>query len=474
MAKRRGSKSLPPPPPLPGGRPYDVLAHRIAGAVGEAHGADKAMLFNVCDELGQPKGWVKTGNIALDRALGGRGFPLGRISEIAGWERAGKSTMVDQCIAQAQRDGGVGALVDTERARDRAYMTALGVNPDTLVWMKARSLEEVFEEAEVVIRQVDHVNTLAWVEALRFHGMKVSDPPTRPYRVYSEPDARGVRRVLRKLDLAYWDREQMGVLSRWQQKAGLTVTGMRDTASREVLRPGVLGLDPTEYDCRELMEAHYKGETSPWVTLADRPVVMGWDSIALTGTEAEVDGTARDTHVAPAAKIIRYNLRRLVQLMDDVGVALLVTNQFYSKLGGLGSKRWGAGEDVETYGGGGMKYASGVRVEVQRSGAIKRSSTDQIIGQTCRLRVIKSRLGGADHRCEYALLDGRGAVDAYAIFEDLKERGIIRQSGSWAGFEDTRVCAKKFQGWTGLEKLLKEEPPETEAQVRALYMEGIL
>ena len=71
--------------------------------------------------------FIPTGSIAIDRLIGG-GWPVGRISEVAAWEAVGKSTLLDQSLAQCQRIGGIGSLVDTERARDSTYTNTLGVD----------------------------------------------------------------------------------------------------------------------------------------------------------------------------------------------------------------------------------------------------------------------------------------------------------------------------------------------------------
>ena len=68
-----------------------------------------------------------TGILAVDRLTGG-GWPIGRMTELAAWEGIGKSTLIDQSIAETQRNGGRAALIDTENARDLSYMATLGVD----------------------------------------------------------------------------------------------------------------------------------------------------------------------------------------------------------------------------------------------------------------------------------------------------------------------------------------------------------
>src|SRR4030081_470961 len=75
---------------------------------------------------------ISTGSIALDMALGVGGIPRGRITEIYGTESSGKTTIALQCIAQAQKKGGVCAYIDVEHAIDPEYAKNLGVDVDNL------------------------------------------------------------------------------------------------------------------------------------------------------------------------------------------------------------------------------------------------------------------------------------------------------------------------------------------------------
>jgi len=87
--------------------------------------------------------WIPTGSLAIDRLTGG-GYPVGRIVEVAAWESVGKTTLLDQSIADHQRRGGVACLIDTEQARDEAYTVRLGVNADELITHKALTVEDAF------------------------------------------------------------------------------------------------------------------------------------------------------------------------------------------------------------------------------------------------------------------------------------------------------------------------------------------
>lgn len=76
---------------------------------------------------------ISTGSINIDLALGVGGVPRGRIIEIYGAESSGKTTIALQIIAQAQKNGGLGAFIDAEHALDPVYAKALGVDVEELL-----------------------------------------------------------------------------------------------------------------------------------------------------------------------------------------------------------------------------------------------------------------------------------------------------------------------------------------------------
>src|SRR6266508_34968 len=95
---------------------------------------------------------IPTGSIALDIALGVGGIPRGRVTEIFGPEASGKTTIVQHIIAEAQRTGGVAALIDAEHALDPTYAQHCGVNVDELFISQPDTGEQALEIAEALVR----------------------------------------------------------------------------------------------------------------------------------------------------------------------------------------------------------------------------------------------------------------------------------------------------------------------------------
>ena len=107
-------------------------------------------------KLGEQPQWdvqvIPSGSVALDHALGIGGYPRGRIVEIYGPESSGKTTLAIHAIAQAQKAGGIAAMIDAEHAFDRTYAKALGVNLDTLLISQPDNGEQALEIADNLIR----------------------------------------------------------------------------------------------------------------------------------------------------------------------------------------------------------------------------------------------------------------------------------------------------------------------------------
>ena len=108
-------------------------------------------------KLGDQPEWdaaqvIPSGSIALDHALGIGGYPKGRIIEIYGPESSGKTTLAIHAIAEAQKAGGIAAIIDAEHAFDRTYAKSLGVDLETLLISQPDNGEQALEIADNLIR----------------------------------------------------------------------------------------------------------------------------------------------------------------------------------------------------------------------------------------------------------------------------------------------------------------------------------
>ena len=107
-------------------------------------------------KLGEQPKWevstIPSGSISLDFALGIGGYPRGRVVEIYGPESSGKTTLAIHAIAEAQKVGGIAAIIDAEHAFDRTYAKKLGVDVDTLLISQPDNGEQALEITDHLIR----------------------------------------------------------------------------------------------------------------------------------------------------------------------------------------------------------------------------------------------------------------------------------------------------------------------------------
>lgn len=134
----------------------------------------KGSIYRLGNENVEPWPSISTGALSLDIALGIGGVPRGRIVEIYGPESSGKSTIALSIVAESQREGGVCAYIDSEHALDPAYMKALGVNLDDLLFSQpdygeaalniVRKLVDCGEVSVIVVDSVAALTPKAEIE----------------------------------------------------------------------------------------------------------------------------------------------------------------------------------------------------------------------------------------------------------------------------------------------------------------------
>ena len=95
---------------------------------------------------------IRTGSLALDKALGVGGYPRGRVIEIYGPESSGKTTLALHAVAEAQKNGGIAVFIDAEHALDVAYAKRLGVDCDELLISQPDTGEQALEIADMLVR----------------------------------------------------------------------------------------------------------------------------------------------------------------------------------------------------------------------------------------------------------------------------------------------------------------------------------
>jgi recombination protein RecA len=146
VASKSRAKSTPSPAPSTGGD--GKMLNNALGQIEKAFG--KGAIMKLTDTGANVAG-ISTGALSLDLALGGRGFPRGRVIELFGPESSGKTTLALSTIASAQQSGGIAAFIDAEHALDPSWAKKIGVNLEELLVSQPSYGEEALQIAEMLI-----------------------------------------------------------------------------------------------------------------------------------------------------------------------------------------------------------------------------------------------------------------------------------------------------------------------------------
>ncbi len=296
----------------------------------------------------QPK-WdvqvIPSGSIALDHALGIGGYPKGRIVEIYGPESSGKTTLAIHAIAEAQKQGGIAAIIDAEHAFDRTYAKALGIDLETLLISQPDNGEQALEIADNLIR-----------------------------------------------------------------------SGAVD--------------------------------------------IIVIDSVAALTPKAEIEGDMGDNKVGLQARLMSQALRKLTGNISRTNTCCIFINQLREKIGIM------FGNPETTTGGNALKFYSSVRVDVRRATQIK--DGDEALGNRTKIKIVKNKMAPPFKKAEFDIVYGEGISLIGEIIDLGVEMDIIKKSGSWFSYNDSKLG----QGREAVKKLLSDNIELCE-EIEALIREKI-
>jgi recombination protein RecA len=142
-------------PTRPGSRPAVETpdTRMLDNAVGQIEKAfGRGAIMRLSDASAVPIEGIPSGALSLDLALGGQGFPRGRVVELFGPESSGKTTLALHVLANAQRAGGIAAIIDAEHALDPTWAKRLGVDLESLLVSQPSYGEEALQIAEMLIK----------------------------------------------------------------------------------------------------------------------------------------------------------------------------------------------------------------------------------------------------------------------------------------------------------------------------------
>ena len=168
------------------------------------------------------------------------------------------------------------------------------------------------------------------------------------------------------------------------------------------------------------------------------------DSVAALVPKAELEGDMGDTHVGLQARLMSQALRKLTSAISRSNTAVMFINQIREKVGVI----WGNPE--VTPGGRALKFYSSVRVDLRRLESIKKGS--EVIGSRVRARIVKNKVAPPFRVAEFDIMFNEGISKEGDLVELGEEIGLIKKSGAFYSFEDTRLG----QGRENAKAFLKE------------------
>jgi recombination protein RecA len=168
------------------------------------------------------------------------------------------------------------------------------------------------------------------------------------------------------------------------------------------------------------------------------------DSVAMLVPQSELDGDMGDANVGKQPRLIGQAVRKLTAITANTNTTVIFINQVRMNIGGYGNPE-------VTPGGKALKFATTVRLDIRRIGAIKQGDKD--IGNRTRVKVVKNKLAPPLQQCEFDILYGKGISTEGDLLDAALEKGIIVKSGAWFKYNDVNIG----QGREAVREALKDK-----------------
>ena len=184
------------------------------------------------------------------------------------------------------------------------------------------------------------------------------------------------------------------------------------------------------------------------------------DSVAALTPKKEIEGDMGDSAVGLQARLMSQALRKLTSTVAKTNTTCIFINQLREKIGVM------FGNPETTTGGNALKFYASVRLDIRKSQAIK--DGDNIIGNLVKVKVVKNKVAPPFRKAEFEITFGEGISKVGEIVDMGVEYGIIKKSGSWFSYEDSKLA----QGRDAVKTLLKDNPELCE-ELEAKIMDAI-